>query len=137
MLLIENNYKDKIERFNTTTNILDFVCPNIEKTIMQLSQFSRKSCIIFPEKISKIINIEQIKEKNRLLFLYDIKEKIKDELGDSKKIYDFVEEIFTKEIKNAEYNNKHFLFFWNKKKVLKDEINPILNKHFQFIFEDM
>jgi hypothetical protein len=87
--------------------------------------------------IENITNIEQIKEKNRLLFLYDIKEKIKDELVDSKKIYDYVEEIFTKEIKNAEYNNKHFICFWNKKKISKNEINPILNRHFHFIFEDM
>jgi hypothetical protein len=89
------------------------------------------------ESLEHLHNIEQIKEKNRLLFLYDVKEKIKDELVDSKKIYDYVEEIFTKEIKNAEHNNKYFLRFWNKKKVLKEEINPILNKHFQFIFEDM
>ena len=89
------------------------------------------------ESLENLNNIEQIKEKNRLLFLYDIKEKIKDELIDSKKIYDYVEEIFTKEIKNAEYNNKHFFNFCNKKKISKNDINPILKKHFQFIFEDM
>ena len=89
------------------------------------------------DSLENINNIEQNKEKNRLLFLYDIKEKIKDELIESKKIYDYVEELFTKEIKNAEHNNKYLLKFWNKKTIAKNEINPFLVKHFHFIFEDM
>ena len=68
--------------------------------------------------------------------MYDIKEKIKDELIESKKIYDYVEEIFIKEIKNAEYNKSIFHCF-DKKKIIKEDIHPVLNKQFQFIFEDM
>ena len=82
-------------------------------------------------------NIDQTKEKNRLLFLYDIKEKIKIELMESKKIYDYVDEIFTKEIKNAEYNKNMWFCFWNKKTIEKENIHPVLNKHFHFIFEDL
>ena len=51
-MLCIDKYQDKIERFNTTTNILDFVYQNLS--------ISNKSGIIFPEKISKIIKIDQI-----------------------------------------------------------------------------
>jgi hypothetical protein len=85
-----------------------------------------------------IDNIQQMKEKNRLIFLYEIKEQIKDEFVESKKIYDYVEDVFTKEIKNAEYNI-HLWFWccWNKKSINKNDIHPILSKHFHFIFEDL
>lgn len=85
-----------------------------------------------------IDNAQQMKEKKRLIFLYEIKEQIKDEFIDSKKIYDYVEDVFTKEIKNAEYNI-HLWFWccWNKKSINKNDIHPILNKHFHFIFEDL
>jgi hypothetical protein len=85
-----------------------------------------------------IDNAQQTKEKNRLIFLYEIKEQIKDEFIESKKIYDYVEDVFTKEIKNAEYNI-HLWFWccWNKKSINKNDIHPLLNKHFHFIFEDL
>jgi hypothetical protein len=85
-----------------------------------------------------IDNAQQTKEKKRLIFLYEIKEQIKDEFIESKKIYDYVEDVFTKEIKNAEYNI-HLWFWccWNKKSINKNDIHPLLNKHFHFIFEDL
>ena len=55
-MLCIDKYQDKIERFNTITNILDFVYQNLS--------ISNKSGIIFPEKISKIINIERISFDN-------------------------------------------------------------------------
>jgi hypothetical protein len=80
------------------------------------------------------------KEKNRLIFLYEIKEKIKSELLECKNIYDTIDDIFTKEIKNAERKKTWWLFFSffkNKKTVIKKEsMSPILQKYFQFIFED-
>ena len=124
---MEKYRKNLIHKFKDVKNEIRYIIYKWKKNVSTNSI----------ESLENLNNIEQIKEKNRLLFLYDIKEKIKDELVDSKKIYDYVEEIFTKEIKNAEYNSKHFLRFWYKKKILKNEINPILNKHFQFIFEDM
>jgi hypothetical protein len=125
---MEKYRKNLIHKFKDVKNEIRYIIYKWKKNV------SLSSSITNLENLS---NIEQIREKNRLLFLYDIKEKIKDELVDSKKIYDYVEEIFTKEIKNAEHNNKYFFCFWNKKRVLKSEINPLLNKHFHFIFEDM
>jgi len=123
--------KNLINKFKDVKNEIRYIIYKWKKHV------STNNIDIEIDSLENLNNIEQTREKNRLLFLYDIKEKIKDELVDSKKIYDYVDEIFTKEIKNAEYNNKHFFRFWSKKRVLKSEINPILNKHFQFIFEDM
>ena len=90
------------------------------------------------ENIVSIENPEKSKEKNRLIFLYQIKENIKNELLESKKIYDYVEDIFIREIKNAEYNNHLWCWcFWNKKTIHHDTIPTILIKHFHFIFEDV
>jgi len=89
------------------------------------------------ENIVSVENPEKSKEKNRLVFLYQIKENIKNELLESKKIYDYVEDIFIREIKNAEYNNLWCWCFWNKKTIHNDTIPAILNKHFHFIFEDV
>ena len=90
------------------------------------------------ENTASIENPDKLKEKNRLVFLYQIKENIKNELLESKKIYDYVEDIFIREIKNAEYNNNLWCWcFWNKKTIHNDTIPSILNKHFHFIFEDV
>jgi hypothetical protein len=90
------------------------------------------------ENIVSVENPEKSKEKNRLVFLYQIKENIKNELLESKKIYDYVEDIFIREIKNAEYNNHLWCWcFWNKKTIQYDTIPAILNKQFHFIFEDV
>ena len=124
---MENYRKNLINKFKDVKNEIRYIIYKWKKNASTNSINS----------LENINNIEQTKEKNRLLFLYDIKEKIKDELIESKKIYDYVEELFTKEIKNAEYNNKYFLKFWNKKTIMKNEINPFLVKHFHFIFEDM
>ena len=90
------------------------------------------------ENIVSVENPEKSKEKNRLIFLYQIKENIKNELLESKKIYDYVEDIFIREIKNAEYNNHLWCWcFWNKKTIHHHTIPTILIKHFHFIFEDV
>jgi len=124
---MENYRKNLINKFKDVKNEIRYI----------IYKWKKNASTNSIDSLENINNIEQNKEKNRLLFLYDIKEKIKDELIESKKIYDYVEELFTKEIKNAEYNNKYFLKFWNKKTIAKNEINPFLVKHFHFIFEDM
>lgn len=129
---MENYRKNLIGKFKDVKNEIRYIIYKWKKNISPSTNSFHSM-----DTLENITNIEKIKEKNRLLFLYEVKEKIKDELNDSRNIYDYVDELFTKEIKNAEYNNKHFLIFWNKKKIMKDEINPLLNKHFQFIFEDM
>lgn len=84
------------------------------------------------------ISIEKQKDKNRLLFLYEVKEKLKDELSQCKHIYDFIDKIFTKEISSAEHFKKSRYLFWgSKKKVVidKTDMHPLLEKYFDYIFD--
>ena len=88
-------------------------------------------------------NVEKIKEKTRLLFLYDVKDNIKKELSECKNIYTVIDEYFAKEIKSAERMRPLWVIFCGslcKKKVFdKYEIqtnNHIVDKYFKFIFDD-
>jgi len=85
-------------------------------------------------------SIEQMKEKNRLLFLYEIKENIKTEFIECKDVYGYIDELFTKEIKYAESHNHLFLLlfscFFSTHVHHQKNSNPILDKYFHFIFQD-
>ena len=83
--------------------------------------------------------IEQMKEKNRLLFLYDVKEKIKAELMECRDVYSYIDELFTKEIKNAEKQNNLLLLLCCGRftRIKKYNLNPILDKYFHVIFQDV
>jgi hypothetical protein len=88
----------------------------------------------------KIVD-EQLNEKyrSRLTLLYDVKNKIKDEIFEFLCAYSHIDNVFTKEIKTAEMrkNNMCFgLFGLRKKNVYHKGINPIIDKYFQFIFVD-
>jgi hypothetical protein len=77
------------------------------------------------------------KEKERLFFLYDIKEKIKTELMDCVNIYQYVDEMFSKDIKIAsEHHGFVYLYIMRPRKVKKEDIHPLLQRYFSFIFED-
>jgi hypothetical protein len=81
---------------------------------------------------------EQLKDKNRLLFLYDIKEKIKGELQQFQHIYDFIDRLFIKEINESEqYKQIYYLFFKVNKKtrLYKKNMHPLLETYFESIFE--
>jgi hypothetical protein len=82
---------------------------------------------------------EQQKDKHRLLFLYDIKEKIKIELNQCKHIYDFIDRVFTKEINDAEKIKQSRYLFWGIKKktaIDKTDMHPLLEKYFNYIFDN-
>lgn len=80
--------------------------------------------ILFKWKKNDTNNIEQQKEKNRLLFLYDVKNKIKNELNEHKNAYDIINEIFIKEIHYANYfKNYTFLSYFIAKKLLFENKN--------------
>jgi len=80
--------------------------------------------------------IEQ-RERKRLEFLYEIKEKIKEELVHYKNAYDSIDEIFIREIKRAEK-----MSLWNiytkkkKKKQVFTNMNPVVEKYLTIIFAD-
>jgi hypothetical protein len=86
--------------------------------------------------------IDKLKEKNRLIFLYEIKEKLKIEIMDYRNAYGSIDEIFTKEIKLADSNKMNWyrcilcMFCKSNKKPNYLGNNPVVDKYFRFIFVD-
>lgn len=87
---------------------------------------------------SLIESDEQKKEKRRLLFLYEVKEKVKNELLESQNVYDYIDELFTKEIKDNEHRKCAWVCFTKQDRfsIKKESVHPILQKYFQFIFDE-
>lgn len=79
-----------------------------------------------------------VKEKNRLLFLYELKNKIKQEILELCYAYTYIDNIFVKEINNAEYKkNKlgvfHIIFCkYNIEKTYCKTENEFINKYFLY-----
>jgi hypothetical protein len=87
--------------------------------------------------------VENMKLRNRLQFLYEIKNKLKDEIFDFQNAYSQIDSIFTKEINYAEIKKNEWLclsfFCFFKRPIHKSYtkgMNPIIDKYFQFIFAD-
>jgi hypothetical protein len=92
-------------------------------------------------------SVENNKTKNRLFFLYQVKDKIKTEFIDYRNAYGYIDDLFTKEIKCAESKKNNlwtyycyciFYFFdTNQTIAIKTRgVNPIVDKYFDFIFVD-
>ena len=77
-----------------------------------------------------------LQEKTRLLFLMEIKEKVKKELIEYKHVYNQIDDLFMKEIKNAEINRKcsRLLCFYPKVLSYEKYTNPIIKDHIELIF---
>jgi len=73
------------------------------------------------------LSLDPTKEKDRLFFLYEIKEKIKDELLEFVNVYQHVDELFSKEIKIGTENGG---FFGRHKKITVSDIHPLLRRYF-------
>jgi len=83
---------------------------------------------------------ENNKHKNRLQFLYEVKDKLKNEIFDFQSAYSQIDSIFTREIKNAESKKNTWVSFtfWNKStnNSYSKGMNPMIDKYFHFIFVD-
>lgn len=75
-------------------------------------------------------------EKTRLLFLMDVKERVKKELIEYKNVYNQIDDLFMKEIKYAEINREcSRIFCFNFKKIQYAKYtNPIIKEHLELIF---
>jgi len=100
--------------------------------------------ILFKQEYNKSspVKDEVVEEKyrSRLVLLYDVKNKLKTEIFEFLCAYSHIDNIFTKEIKNAEMQKSTWgiLCFWiekNKDPYYKG-INPVIDKYFHFIFAD-
>ena len=84
---------------------------------------------------SKTQNEPASREKNRLPTLLSHKEIIREELLHYKKAYGYIDEIFTREIKYAEYLNQS-CFFWRKPAPIYDYSNPVIKELLHSVFND-
>lgn len=137
---MENHSKTLVHKFKDVKNEIRFILykwKNEDNIHVSLSR-SSSGLQDVSNNIQTVAHYDQIKEKNRLLFLYEIKEKIKTELAECRNIYHLIDELFTKEIKDAEYKNNWFLLFFAShcRSIKKRDLNPVLDKYFHFIFED-
>jgi len=82
-----------------------------------------------------------------LNFLYQVKDKIKNEFIDYRNAYGYIDDLFTKEIKCAESKKNnlwtyycYFIFYFfdtSKTIAIKTRgVNPVVDKYFDFIFVD-
>jgi len=125
--------KNLIEKLRDVTNEIRFILYKWEKK-------QEDPLVIMDVSMNdvSIRDIDKIKEKNRLLYLYDIKTKIKEEIMEFRSTYGFMDEVFTKEIKMAEARKREWFWFQSRasmKNYLKDA-NPIIIKYYKSIFED-
>jgi hypothetical protein len=91
--------------------------------------------------------LDENKENARLNFLYQVKDKIKTEIIDYRNAYNYIDDLFTKEIKMAETKKNNWIFYYcflinfckskrNPVFVKEKGGNPIIDKYFEFIFVD-
>jgi hypothetical protein len=77
-------------------------------------------------------------KKERLLFLYESKNKVKSDIMDYRLAYGYMDELFSKEIKLAETNASSILYVFCKKK--REPIsfhhgkNPVIDSYYESIF---
>lgn len=84
--------------------------------------------------------IETMKEKHRLSYLYEIKEKLKNEILEYRSAYGSIDELFTREIKMAENKKNKYGFgfcipfcYYNNNPPIVKGMNPIIDKYFDYI----
>jgi len=95
--------------------------------------------ILFKMEKNRMENKESVdKNKDRLEFLNEVKNKLKTEIFDFQSAYSHIDLLFTKEIQNAECkkNETGFCFWRPKHKSYCKGMNTVIDKYFYFIFAD-
>ena len=86
------------------------------------------------------INTSRDKEKLRLEYLYEENDKIKNELIQYKNAYNYIDDLFTREIKQAEASKSWLYYLSYKSPPIFDkssnQSNPVIDKYLKFIFND-
>jgi hypothetical protein len=118
---------------------------NIFSFIKKIEVYKKNLIVKFKDVKNEILYIKwkwgdslESKEKSRLEFLYNIKEKIKDEILNYKNAYGSIDEIFIKEIKQAD-NISFFNIWWCCSSVKQRNItseNPVLKDYLMNIYSD-
>jgi len=131
---IEMNKKMLINKLKDIKNEIRFILYKWDN-----EHFIPNSIELGELKLSEMKNIELMKEKNRLQFLYEIKNKTRDEIIELSNAYSYIDTIFSKEIKIADSKkNSCYFYFFNKKidnSYFKTN-NPVIDKYLNFILSD-
>ena len=131
---LENHRHILILKFKDIKNEIRFILHKWNKDENEFIQS-------IPNHILQQKNTDKLREQKRLTFLYEVKEKLKNELSEYRSAYSNMDDIFTHEIKQAEtFTNQSGVWIfclWKKKyhTNLKN-INPVLDKYFHFLFID-
>jgi hypothetical protein len=91
--------------------------------------------ILLKEQLDELNNNKK-KEKVRLDYLYDEKDKIKNELVQYKNAYNYIDELFMMEIKRAETSKSIISYFMYSSPPTFEKCNPIIDKYLKSMFTD-
>jgi hypothetical protein len=134
---IEMNKKKLINKLRDIKNEIRFILYKWDN-----EHFVSEHIEVPMRRMSEMKNIDHLKERNRLKFLYEIKDKIKNEILELLDAYTYIDTIFTREISFADKKKKWWYFclsyFRNskaKKSYCKTD-NPAIDKYLNFIFAD-
>lgn len=84
-------------------------------------------------------NLKVRKEQSRLIFLYEEKERIKKELSSAENLYDYIDTIFSKEIRHANrhsvlYSLFSCMFCLSITRPSYEGLHPVIDQYFAFVF---
>lgn len=81
------------------------------------------------------------KEQSRLIFLYEEKERIKKELSSAENLYDYIDSVFSKEIRHANrhsvlYSMFSCIFCLSITRPSYEGLHPVIDQYFAFVFDN-
>jgi hypothetical protein len=139
-VIYQTNIFTLIKKMYTHRKTLILQLKNIKNEIRYIlykwNNFSDASEVLLDNDNNHLIETTQIqREKIRLLFLMDQKEKIKKELIEYKDNYTQIDDLFMKEIKYAETNKKwsKWLCCNTQKIQYNSYTNPVIKEHLELI----
>jgi hypothetical protein len=130
-------YKTKlIERLRNVKNEIHYILYKWEKQELGFGSSTQHN---------HATNIKKEQERQRLVYLYGIKNNVKDELLEFQNTYSIMDDLFTREIKSVELGKRRICYFLPasivKKPSLTQEylhhLDPRLAKYFSFLIDDI
>jgi len=128
---------------NEVKQIFPIICNvNIFSFIKRIEVYKQNLLVKFKDIKNEILYIQwkwgekiENKEQKRLDFLLKMKEKIKDEILQYKNAYGCIDELFMREIKQADNTTLLYIWFWKKPTIgVKYAENHALKEYFSTIF---
>jgi hypothetical protein len=93
--------------------------------------------ILYKWNTTEASETQKNREKHRLLYLMDLKEKTKAELIEYKNTYNQIDELFMREIKHASEYTQSFMRRWRKPPHQFEKLNPAIRDYIHLISPDV